>query len=445
MGTPQTSESLNPKVTVKGFVEQSPFQGISRDIMLAGHVIDTAGVIGAGTPLYTPILVGQITSKASAVAVCNSLGLTYTFTSFNVLDLTTTDELATMLIYAGMQFEDYAASRARYALEPCNFYVGVLGTPATNTKTTDPWGDATAGTDLLTLAEQAQTPIDLFVCPYEYAEADFSTAGNYFESLKAFCESRINSGVPTLGQNWAVFADITTLPSALTDFDNTAFENSTNFSFPSDTGTTSAGIVGATMSVHMVGMQQPFFGRHGEVLPNLPTPSDNSKVITSDQANTLLQLGWSPIRVNPITDVVYSSRIVSALLEDPVTLIARDYLLDYQDFKIFYLNVVNVYNDLVTSDVINDRFTVNKSGQSPVLNQVRNITIAEDTSMFHRGMVAVDPKFYADQYTAKLDSQNINRIVVTKPLYPSSIVYIIDTSVTTRNFVPLLKSFNILV
>jgi hypothetical protein len=79
-----------------------------------------------------------------------------------------------------------------------------------------------------------------------------------------------------------------------------------------------------------------------------------------------------------------------------------------------------------------------------VLDAVRSLAIAVDIQLYNEGMVAVDPKLYASEYTAQLDSLNINHIIASKPLYPSSIIYQIDESVLTKNFIPLLQSFNIL-
>jgi hypothetical protein len=438
----QTSQQLNPYIKVKGFIQPSPFQGVSRNVFLAGHIKTGNTTVSAGDK-YTPLVVGQITSKSSAVAICTTLGIDYKFASSSTLDLTNTDEIGAMLITLGMEYEGYLASLDRYDLEPINVTIGILN--EASTATTNPWQNTdVTPKNLLSQISLQETPVDAFVCPYEYAKGDKDVSGGYFGELKTFLETRINTGRPVYGDNWGVFSAITKVTGTLADdLDNTAFQNSSNFYFPSDNTVVSAGMVGSAMATHMVGMKQPFYGRQGEKLSTLPVPS-TSNYITEDNAATILQLGWSPIRANLNTSVVYQSRIVSALLEDSVTQIARDFMLDYQDFRIFYLSLTRIYNRLSTSGVMNDRFTVDRSGNSPVLKEVRDIAVAVDTQLFNEGMVAVDPKLYISEYTARLNTNNINNIIASKPLYPSSIVYQIDQSVTAKNFVPLLQQFNIL-
>lgn len=447
MANPQTSQALLPDVKVRGFISESPVQGTTRNVFLCGHTIaeDTLKYPdNTNVPRYTPLLAGQLTNLDSAVAFCKNIGLSVKFTSATQLDMSLTSELAAMIINAALQYQSYIPSLDRYTLQPVNFYVGVLGLASQNTKTQDPFQTPTTGAvKLFTEIANAQIPVDLFVNPYEYAKGDNAIANNYFAQIKEFFAPRGNSGKPTLGQNWALFSTITAFNIAADGFDNLAYESATALYFPhNDAVQYPAAVIGANMSVHMVGMQAPFYGRHGEVMPNMPIPLA-SQALSDDTADLTLRSAWTPIRTNLQTRIVYQTRILSCQLQNPVTQIARDYMLDYQDFKIFWLSLVQLYNRLVTSGIINDRFTVNKAGQAPVLEAVRRISINVDQQLYNQGMVAVDPKFYSDQYSVLLDSQNINRIIAKKPLYPSSIVYIIDESVTARNFIPLVRSFNI--
>jgi hypothetical protein len=446
--TQQTSMNLSPYIKVKGFIQASAFQGVSRNIFIAGHTLATDTLKysdNTDVPKYTPINAGVLTSVNSAVTFCKAIGLGVKFQSSSTLDMTITSELAAMIILAAQQYEKYAPSLERYTLQNCNFIIGVLGLATQNTKTVKPWEDPTSGSNLFTNISQAQTPIDLFVSPYEYAKGDKDVTTGYFPEMKAMFESRGNSGRPVLGQNWVISSTVTKVSGTIVDdLDNTAYQNSTNMYYPHSNPTQyPAGVIGAMMSVHMVGMDIPFYGRHGEVMPNMPLPTV-AQLLSDDDAESVLRNGWTPLRANLHTDVVYQTRIISALLEDPVTEIARDFMLDYQDFKIFWLSLVRVYNRLSTSGILNDRFTVNSKGTSPVLDAVRSLAIAVDIQLYNEGMVAVDPKLYASEYTAQLDSLNINHIIASKPLYPSSIIYQIDESVLTKNFIPLLQSFNIL-
>ena len=442
----QTTQSLRPKVSVFGSLQSGANQEVSRNILLIGRTtVTSAPVFGSdfGTfsegdtvPYNTPLNLGSVTGKSTGKQLSDLLGLASVFSQNTKLDLSATDELASMIISAGMQYEQYTPSEPRYRLLPCNITVVLID--GASDKTTDPFG---ASGIALTNLSASRTPIDVFVCPYEFDNADVTTTGNYYEQMKNFLEGRFNDGKRDVGQNQALLFDITTEPSAFGGLVG-GFDTLSIFNLPVDSSTSTffdVATAGAMQAVHLCGMQEPFLGRSGESLPLFPVSVDPAKIISDDNVNTALQCGHSPLPT--LNGTVRQNRIVTSNLLDLTTGLPRDTLLDYQDFKGFLVNMIRLWSRIKTGGVINSRFNVSPNGTAKVLEKVKNIAFSLDTQMYESGLIAESPRNYSDQYEVFLDKNNLNLIRVIKPYYSSTIIFQVEADVVAKNFTQLLDSF----
>lgn len=432
-----------PYLKVQGFTEVAPTVGLTRELFIAGRV-DNGGSPTGGLSYYEPLRIGQVTSQGQAAALCDTYGLAVAWTDQNTLDLANTDELAALLITAAQEYQRFIARNGRYTLTPCNITIGAL--EDTCTATADPYGD-TAVDDLLT--NSINTPIDIFVAPYELTNATEAAAGGFFDVQKTWLEARIATNNIDLGDNWSVFANVSDNPvgAVAATLPETDYEYSTNISFPCTNSyfQPTAGIAAVCVAVQMLGMQAPFYGRFEVSLPVLPTPDDRVEYISFTTANSLFEIGWSPIMTNFRSGALYTSRFVSGMVTDPVTSITRDFYYDYQSYRAFFYSQKLLRDLLQSSGIINDKFTVNSSGEAPILTRAIQIAKQIDVRMFNDGMVAVDPTLYSDEYSAKLSTDNTNLIIIEKPFYVSPIIYQILATSTVKNFTPLIREFNILV
>jgi hypothetical protein len=434
---PQTDQQMRPYIDVKGQIAATGLTGAGSTIVLAGHLDSDTNFTGDKS---TPIPVGQITTKKQAVEICDTYKLSYEFSGFNTINIDKTEDLAAMIIMAATAYEEFRPSTAAQALNPSNFIIA--GIPNDSTKTTNPWGKSTPG--ILELLNQNDMRVDVFVCPYELTKGDSGKSGNYFDLIQSFVNTRKSKGDPTLGLNWVLFANTSADPSKVSsNFGNTGFQNSSNIAYyiPDSLYADSApAIVAAQQSVQYAGMQEPFLGRYQQPLNAMEV---SSKKISNDASQNLQQRGWSPIRVNHDTNTVYQSRMLSASLQDPVTGLARSYMLDFQSFRIFQLSLERIYNRIQAQGILNQRIVIDQNGNSPILDRVTNIMIGVDKQLYDDGMVAVAPSQYANQYSVKIDRTNPNHLIGQKPLYPSEIVYQVTVDETTNNFIPLIQQFNI--
>ena len=475
----QTTENLKPYVKVREFLKDEPSSALSDNLFLIGHTsiaevvdindyavgdrvsqngkiyvniqatsganndpaTDTAYWTYTGFDLYKPIDVGQITSLSTAISICSKLGLKYRFTSSTELDLLETDELAYMIIKSALFYEAFTPSRARYTLSPLNYSVALLSTTTVNTKTSSPFGDGT--NNVFISAENMSLRADVIVQPYEYAQGDAAATSNYFEEYKTYCDSVNNQGDPTRGNNFAIFADIsTTVANLPTNLDDTGFVRSANIIYPNSNPSVTAASLASQVAVIYQGVGTPFPTVVGEVFPNLALPKDD-EVLNSDLRASVLQYGWSPLVSNKQRGIVTFSRIISASLVDPVTNVARDNSLDSQDFRIDFYARSLIYNRIVDSGLLNTRYTVNSQGVVASAEEIKNIMINVDTQLYLGNMIAVNPKIYKDEYKVVIDQTDPNRFICTKPIYPSASLIQIDVSQTAKGFIPLLDKFNI--
>lgn len=434
-----TVSNRAPYIKLQSFVEASPDTTPDREVFLVGHTA-SGTTLTNGLSLYVPNRVGQIKTQEEAVAICENFGMTVKFKDPTTLDLSQTDELAAMVVRAAQQFDQFIARSPRHVLKPCNFTLIALEDPATNTASSNSFSDGT-GTDAL--ANARNRTCDLFVCPYELLNAEIGGSGNFYDVLTTWMDSRIADDDVDLGNNWILFSNVSETSSTLTE---TGYEYSTNINFPVTDSyfQPTAATIGADICVQMRGMVPPYYGRYEVALPNIPTPTD-AEIIDQTEADALFAIGWSPLMTNRRSGAVFSSRFVSGMVTDPVTGIQRNFYYDYQSYLAFFLSEVRLKAAIQARGIMNDKFTVTASGTSPVLKKARKAAIEVDMGMFDEGMVAADPALYKNQYSAKIDDSNPNKIVFKKPFYPSPIIYQILGTSTIKNSVPLIKQFNIVV
>jgi hypothetical protein len=428
-----------PYIELRSFTEVSPDTSPDREVFLVGHT-KTGTTLQNGLAHYIPNRIGQMRSQEEAVALATNFGMSVSFKDPVTLDLANTDELAAMMVTAAQQFDQFIPQSPRHVLQPCNFTLIALEDDTTNQPSSQSFDDG-AGTDALSNARNLTC--DLFVCPYELVNSAIGGTGNFYDVLTTWMDSRIADNDISLGQNWILFSNVTETSSTLTE---SGYEYSTNINFPVTNSyfQPSAAIVGANMAVQMQGMIPPFYGRFEVAIPNLPSPQ-SSEIIDQTEADALFAIGWSPLMTNRRSGAVFSSRFVSGQVTDPVTGIQRNFYYDYQSYLAFFLSQVRLKAALQARNIINDKFTVNSSGEAPVLRKARKAAIEVDTGMFDEQMVAVDPALYKNEYSAKIDGDNPNLIRFKKPFYPTPIVYQIIGTTTVRNSVPLIKQFNIVV
>ena len=427
--TTQTNQELSPTINLSETINDEVTPAESRNILLIGHILDTT-TLKEGFEVYEPVDIGQITSTLDAVAFLRKHSFSLVFKDNNNLDMDKSDEIAIMLYSAAKEYENFIATEPVYALAPCRFFLGVLY--ADSTKTEKPYTSKDGTKDLLEAVEQSKTPVDAYVCCYEYEKGDFSpeeNSDNYYTILKNHATTILDLGNPTLGEQWCWFANISNPNTATADLDNTNFVKSSLYTYYLEGGGVinsvtyyTAAALNSAASVHMVGCQAPYQPRANVRLYTVPVNTKYSCIYTRAQEEDALQRGWSVILSNFSTKTVYFSRVLSASLQDPVTSLARTYMLDYADFKVSHLSLYNWYEIIESAGFLNKRNIVGKDGKSDLLEKIVDAAIGVDLTLYNEGMIALNPEKYADKYKATVDLKNPNRINLQKPIYVASAI-----------------------
>lgn len=201
----------------------------------------------------------------------------------------------------------------------------------------------------------------------------------------------------------------------------------------------SAPTLASALSPVIGGMDRPYAGFFGQVVNTIPVPWDKAEVFNEDVVSTLNQWGFSVLETNVNTSVVSLSRLLVGLLQDPVTEVARSYMLDVQSWLANYDFKNSLYKRFVSSGIINSKFTVSATGSSAVLSRARDLMIAEAVRFALLEIFAIQPEDVADQFSALLNATNVNEIIAACPFFPASIIYQISASVSVQDFVPFLS------
>ena len=425
----QTSQNLRPYVKVNSSIDFTPTSTPSNVVGIIGFVTDST-TLPTTTPIGEPIDVGYVTSTSRAIAICGSLGLKYSFLTSTTLDMSLTDPIAGQLINFAIAFENYGATGTEQVLSDCAVVLCILD-PLVSSKTTLPF----AG--FFTLCKDQSIVMDTIVCPYEYVSGDSSTSGNYYEEITLFSSSRWNDSEPVYGHNHIIMANTSWRNTDITPPDSPNSEFLTVLLHPQDTTATEyqleAEQLASMFAIVLTGIQRPYNGFFGQRLNTIPAPSEKAFIFDDDIVRTLNSWGFSVLSTNGRTSVVSASRILVSLLADPVTGIARDFMLDFQDFKANYDFKNSLYQRLLGGNIINQKFTVNSSGSSRLNGEVISLMFAEAVRFSSLQIFAIDPNEVKDQFKSSLNLENTNEILASCPFFPSSIIYQISADIAVKS------------
>jgi hypothetical protein len=438
----QTNEILQPYIKVISRIETQGQATPTTSVAIIGFVTDVTGL--DPTILETPLDLGTITTVNQATLVVKSLGLNISFISPTQVDMdpAKTDPVAAQVVNFAIAFENYTPLDIDQTLSACTVVLGILD-PTVSSKLIAPYGN------FLVAAKQNGTIMDTIVPPYEYLDGDEAITGNYFDEIKDFVNERWGDtedptgslSKPVYGMNHVLLANTSWRQTDIVPPSSPLNNHVTCLIYPQGTTGSVYQLVAEQLTsqfaIILTGMQRPYYGFFNQILNTVPLPEDTSTIFTPDTVTNLNQWGFSVLEINLNTKIVEASRILVSLLEDIVTEIPREFMLDFQSWKANYDYKNAIYNRLVSANILNKKFTISKNGNSSVLKSTVNIIYAEAINFAELGIFAIDPSIVSSQFNAILNVDNINDILTDTPFFPSPIIYQMDNTINVKNVATL--------
>lgn len=441
----QTTQVLMPDVKIGLTFNSSPVTGEDNVICLLGFVADPSSLT-AGTPINSPIDLGNITTVAQAVTKLEALGIAVTMTGLTTYDQVATDEIAQMVIQAAATYQNWNAYQTENTLGNPRYIIGILDSDVNNrVSLTDPDVKTPYG-DFFSDAIEQQLTFTTIVPSYTYQSGDDQLAESYITELKTFVDGQIAKGKPTLGFNCPIFHSNF---DKTTDFDSVGFVNilrSSTFNAYQDTSDSSyqleSAAVGAACGMVIGCLPANARGLAYQNIPDFPAATSDG-LFSDDDIENQLQNGFSPIKYNKRTSTQQFTRAVTSTLLDPDLGVARSNMLDILQWKSAYAAQLRIYNGILfNKNIINARTIIDQNGNLAPVEAVASTVKRILVQLKNEGILLL-PEDVNSTITVGLDPDNPSTILLTVKLYVTGIIHRVDGTTIVEDSNYILSQFAI--